>query len=219
MRIGSQVLVLALGALSLCAARGTPIAESVGKKAPWFCHGLDCPHYTIAETLEELELRRYETGKWASTIVAGISYDVSVVTGFKRLFNYISGENEEKAKVNMTAPVRVKLIPGDGPFCTSNFTVSFFVPFEHQSNPPEPTNSDVFIEEVAAAEYWVSSYGGFDIGPMIAKRAADIVDRLEKADKPHSVAEYYTAGYDPPFRLTKRHNEIWIPSSSPPVAE
>lgn len=32
----------------------------------------------------------------------------------------------------MTAPVRTKVYPSQGPFCGNNFTVSFFVPFDYQ---------------------------------------------------------------------------------------
>ncbi len=44
------------------------------------------------------------------------------------LFEYISGANKEGATINMTAPVLMKVLPGDGPFCQNNFTVSFYVP-------------------------------------------------------------------------------------------
>jgi hypothetical protein len=50
----------------------------------------------------------------------------------QRLFKYISGENEAGVKVAMTAPVRTKVYPSQGPFCASNFTVAFFVPDEYQ---------------------------------------------------------------------------------------
>jgi hypothetical protein len=50
----------------------------------------------------------------------------------QRLFKYISGENEAGSKIEMTAPVRVKVYPSQGPFCGNNFTVSFFVPFAYQ---------------------------------------------------------------------------------------
>ncbi len=50
----------------------------------------------------------------------------------QRLFQYISGTNEEEAKIEMTAPVRVLLTAGEGPFCESFFKISFFVPYALQ---------------------------------------------------------------------------------------
>lgn len=50
----------------------------------------------------------------------------------QRLFDYIGGQNEPGVKINMTAPVVTKVEHGDGPFCKSNFTISFFVPFAEQ---------------------------------------------------------------------------------------
>ena len=48
------------------------------------------------------------------------------------MFKYISGTNEDDAKVEMTAPVRVMLEAGEGPFCKDHFKVSFFVPLDLQ---------------------------------------------------------------------------------------
>lgn len=52
--------------------------------------------------------------------------------GAQKLFNYIGGKNEAGDKIAMTAPVRVLVHPSEGPFCESNFTVSFYVPFKFQ---------------------------------------------------------------------------------------
>ena len=35
----------------------------------------------------------------------------------------------DSAKIEMTAPVRVLLEAGEGPFCKDHFKISFFVPF------------------------------------------------------------------------------------------
>lgn len=54
----------------------------------------------------------------------------------QRLFNYISGSNEGKKKVDMTSPVTVQTTPGQGPACSSDFMVSFFLPFQYQVTNP-----------------------------------------------------------------------------------
>ena len=46
----------------------------------------------------------------------------------QRLFEYISGANLELKRINMTAPVRVLVTPGAGPFCEDHFKISFYVP-------------------------------------------------------------------------------------------
>lgn len=51
-----------------------------------------------------------------------------------------------EVKVEMTAPVSCRVDPGAGPACESQFTVSFYIPEEHQENPPEPSDPDVFVE-------------------------------------------------------------------------
>ena len=58
-------------------------------------------------------------------------------------------------KVPMTAPVITRVIPGAGPACESNFTISFFISFANQANPPKPTNSDVFISMIPEHESFV----------------------------------------------------------------
>lgn len=46
----------------------------------------------------------------------------------------------------MTSPVSCLIEPGAGPACESTFTISFFIPEEHQADPPKPTDADAFIE-------------------------------------------------------------------------
>ena len=66
---------------------------------------------------------------------------------FWKLFNYISGENDQKVKIPMTAPVTTLIEPGDGPNCESTFTMAFYVPPAFQEDTAIPTDSSVLIEE------------------------------------------------------------------------
>lgn len=63
---------------------------------------------------------------------------------FNKRTSFLAGSIE--AKVEMTAPVTCHVKPGAGPACESQFTVSFYIPEEHQATPPEPNEPEVFIE-------------------------------------------------------------------------
>ena len=69
---------------------------------------------------------------------------------FWKLFNYISGENDKKTKIAMTAPVsnlfERPADPNDG---KTTFTMAFYVPAVYQDDTPIPTDPDVSIEERA----------------------------------------------------------------------
>ena len=187
---------------------------AVKAEAPWFCHGLDCPDFTNS-SVDSIEVRNYSPALWSSTKVLGVNFDEAVSTGFDRLFDYISGANEAQKSIEMTAPVLVKVEPGAGPNCNTTFTVSFFVPFEYQppnSPPPAPTSQDVFTQTIDAQKVAVKSFGGMSKGDVVIAEAAALENEVSKAaDLTEADGEsWWFAGYDPPFRLSNRHNEVWI---------
>jgi hypothetical protein len=131
--------------------------------------------------------------------------------GFKRLFEYIDEGNALGVKIPMTSPVRVRVEPSCGAFCKQNFTVSFFMPKEYQSNPPPPLDDTVFIEKDPPATYYVKSSGGFKVDDIsVAHMANSLAQELDAAGKSYDGKAWFVAGYDPPFRLSDRHNEVWF---------
>ena len=108
----------------------------------------------------------------------------------------------------MTAPVITKIIPGEGPNCENTFIVSFFIPPDYQSDPPKPTNPDVFIEEFPDMTVYTKSFGGFAKDNNFIEEAKLLTDKT----KTKSIHEdfYYTAGYDSPMKLINRTNEVWF---------
>jgi hypothetical protein len=134
----------------------------------------------------------------------------------QRLFKYISGANEEGRKVPMTAPVITKVTPAQGPFCEDSFAISFFVPFDFQSAPPKPTDELVEVVTLPPMDVYVLGFGGFATGAGYLDKAAEAVKALDGAGLAYSSEFFYTAGYDSPFRLRNRHNEVWIMADASP---
>lgn len=181
-----------------------------------FSSGLQNPKFTAAEKQgQDYETRTYHAAKWVSTTLTGTDWDAAMGTGFRRLFKYISGTNHSKAKVEMTAPVSCFVEPGAGPTCESKFTVSFYIPEEHQAAPPEPSDADVFIEHRKEFTAYVRMHGGFSNEQMKRDELLKLLESLKRDGAEFVDQPFYVAGYDSPFKLTNRRNEVWILKQKP----
>ncbi len=73
---------------------------------------------------------------------------------FRKLFNFISGNNKKNQKIKMTVPVTVMEKSG-------NMTMQFYLPSKfNKNNTPDPTSSDVEIINVEGGYYAVIRYSG-----------------------------------------------------------
>lgn len=171
--------------------------------------GLQNPEYFVLTRHEKYEERQYKPAKWVATTVRNVSHKAAVNEGFMRLFNYISGDNDTKTKIDMTAPVTTWLEPGAGPNCESTFTIAFFIPSEHQASPPKPANPLVFIEDRSQFTAYVLQFGGFGTDEIWVQKAVELGNSIGDHSK-FNDAQYYTAGYDPPFKPFNRTNEVWF---------
>ncbi|XP_034018416.1 heme-binding protein 2 isoform X2 [Thalassophryne amazonica] len=181
-----------------------------------FSTGLQTPKFTEQDKEGvDYEIRTYYDTKWVSTSLGGMECDAALRTGFRRLFSYIQGSNQKKVKVEMTAPVTCRVEPGAGPACETLFTVSFFIPEEHQADPPEPSDPEVFVELRKEFTVYVRTYGGFSNDEMKREELQKLLASLQRDKVPHVGEPYYTAGYDSPFKMINRRNEVWILKEPP----
>ena len=208
---GAQSLKAGAFYLASCTAGFSHRARADGE---WFCHGIDCPNFS-STSIYGTEVRVYDTSLWASTSMNSNSLSYAQGVGFERLFGYISGENESKETIDMTAPVLVKMIPGEGPNSNSTFIVSFFTPYQSGLPPPAPTSPLVYLETMPALTVAVAEFGGFQNQRVVLAKAVELVAIIGESpglERDETFGEsWFLAGYDPPFRLTNRHNEIWFP--------
>lgn len=115
--------------------------------------------------LQKYEERLYPAQKWVTTKMQHISRDAASSAMFWKLFNYISGENNQQIKIAMTAPVSVLIEPGSGPNCESTFTMAFYVPDAFQEDTPEPTNDQVSIEQRPEFKVF-ARYNNYTFAPL-----------------------------------------------------
>jgi len=145
---------------------------------------------------------------WTNAYIDSEDWATIQNDGFYKNFNYISGENNEDLTIPMTAPVLFRAAEAGG------WHVSFFVPssFESLEEIPIPDDPTVNIVSSDVRYFAVLEFGGFaSEGDWEEKADELLVLLLEDSVKPVG-GEWGVvyAGYDSPFVLFNRHNEVWI---------
>ncbi|CAH2253183.1 Hypothetical predicted protein [Pelobates cultripes] len=195
--------------LSLLCVWGAVRAEdtSDGYKAPEFCRKSECPKYQLVKKYDTFELRAYEATKWITTPLEVDVFGIGIYKSFRRLSDYINGENSEGLTIKMTVPVRIYI-----PFITppaKNATMSLFVPSALE-NPPLPKSTDVHLESFPPISVYVKSFGGYAMNSDYEKKAKilskELTDLALQFDNTFGTA----AAYNDPLTFFKRHNEVWF---------
>ena len=122
-------------------------------------------------------------------------------SGFRKLFNYISGKNETNEEIKMTTPVtQIKK--------KENMTMQFYLPSKfNKDNAPSPSNPDVKILNIKGGYYAVITYSGRSSDKNFIKHK-DILENELKKDDIVILSPPIKATYNGPFTLPMfRRNE------------
>ena len=104
--------------------------------------------YDVVKSNDVYEIRKY------SDRLAIQAESTNGNNGFRKLFNFISGNNKKNQKIKMTVPVTVMEKSG-------NMTMQFYLPSKfNKNNTPDPTSSDVEIINIEGGYYAVIRYSG-----------------------------------------------------------
>lgn len=158
-------------------------------------------YYNLVQD-EEFEIRQYSSHLRAS-IEFKSKKDFND-KAFKNLFSYISGENSENEKIEMTTPVLISK--------TGTYKMSFILPkrFTLQSV-PLPTNNEILIHFVDEKKLAAIKFSGF-MWDFIVKRKKSLLKKWVDSETNFKPTKgYITAGYDAPWVLPFwRRNEVLI---------
>lgn len=177
---------------------------------PSFCHGLDCPRFTVIDTIDSVELRAYEKAVWVATHVAESDFGLARTIAQERLDRYNAGFNDGDHLVPSTAPIVIEIDVN-----ATGYIMSFFTPFKFQASPPAPSSPDVYIDDRPMREFYVSSFGGYARADTIRNESRALFEKLQRRGIEVDSRRHFFAAYDSPFQTTNRHNEIWFPVENP----
>ena len=152
-------------------------------------------NYEVVKQNKVYEIRKYSDRLAIETITSNQG------SSFRKLFNYISGNNENKEEISMTTPVTQIEKKG-------SMTMQFYLPSKfNKDNIPSPSNSDVKILNIKGGYYAVIKYSGRASEKNFIKHK-DILKNELKKNGILILSSPIKATYDKPFTLPMlRRNE------------
>ena len=146
------------------------------------------------------ENQKYEIRKYPDRLV--IETNSIKGNGFRKLFNYISGNNEKNQEIKMTVPVTQEIKNG-------NMTMQFYLPSKfNKDNAPKPSNSEIKVLTIEGGYYAAIKYSGRSSDKNFLKNK-DILEKELKQDNIIILSPPIRASYNSPFTLPMlKRNEV-----------
>ncbi|EGF93163.1 SOUL heme-binding family protein [Asticcacaulis biprosthecium C19] len=177
------------------------------------------PAFKTVRSDGDFALRDYDAMIAAEVRVEG-DRNQAINSGFRLIADYIFGNNRQKSKVAMTAPVTQSAasekIAMTAPVTQSGeggaWTVRFIMPARYTMETlPEPNDARVKLVPVPAQRFAVVRFSGLAGESDIAERTTQLKAWVA-AEKLVAEGEVTLARYDPPWTLWfLRRNELMIP--------
>lgn len=159
--------------------------------------------YTVILKDNDFEIRFYPSTTVAKINSNAKTYKELSGSGFRKLAGYIFGGNDENKNISMTSPVHMNIND-------SISSMSFVMPSSYsKENLPKPNDSSIIIEKTQDEYLAVLQFGGFASDEDLQIYS----DKLRHILSEKGIISYGNTrflGYNPPYQLLKRRNEIII---------
>ena len=161
-------------------------------------------NYRVVHSEEGFEIRFYPASIFATIHSDAKTYRELAYPGFRKLAGYIFGSNESETKISMTSPVHME-------FSKEESSMSFVMPSSfNEENLPRPNDPAVKIEKTGDVYMAAISFGGY----ASDKKIRDYSEKLKRLLNEKGISFYGNfryLGYNPPFQVFGRKNEIIVP--------
>ena len=219
--VSRKTLVLGAAALAGAAVAGSRYLQD---------RGTPRVEYETVARIDDVEIRRYPPTVLVETTAATEN------RAFRRLFGYISGQNEPAEAVSMTAPVESEPAAEAGESVATGAPVesesvamtapvetdregegvrmAFYLPAEYDyDSAPRPTDESVRLVEQPGRTLAVLGFSWWTSEGRVARKTEELASTLAAAEEPFEVVGdpvlmRYEGPWVPPFLRT---NEVAVP--------
>jgi hypothetical protein len=160
--------------------------------------------YEVLREINKVEIRHYPR-----LVIARV--DGYGDGGFNILFGFITGDNRQKSKIAMTAPVFSEQIAMTAPVLSDPDSIAFVMPegFTLETT-PEPLDDRVKIVELPERVVAALQFSGRWSNSIFKKKAKAMLEELAKAGI-KSTGQVFSMRYNGPFTpWFLRRNEVAI---------
>lgn len=159
--------------------------------------------YSLVREYKGFEIRFYPSATIATINSDAKTYRDLSGPGFRKLAGYIFGGNEANKKISMTAPVQMDIND-------SVSSMSFVMPSEYTiENLPKPNDPNVIFKNTADEYVAVIRFGGYASDNDL-KFYSEKLQNLLKENSITSYGNFRFYGYNPPYQIIDRRNEIVV---------
>jgi hypothetical protein len=163
--------------------------------------------YEVLWKSNGLEARYYPNALLATVHGSSNEYRSTANQHFRVLAGYIFGGNDRSQSIAMTSPVHMSF--GEG-----GSTMSFVMPSSMKKEDlPKPNDRGITFEESGEKYVVAVRFGGWADDEKIEKNKQLLLKMLETLGISPKSAPWYM-GYNPPFQLINRRNEIAVEVSA-----
>ena len=161
--------------------------------------------YKVVKKLSKgVEIRKYEDLIVAYTKISADNYGSVSSKGFRRIAGYIFGGNEGGESIAMTAPVQMNF--------ADTSEMMFFMPksYKTMNSLPVPNDSTVRIKEIKERTVAAIIFKGWASDKTIDEQKKNLVKVLEAEGIAYDANDFAYLGYNPPYQMANRRNEIIV---------
>ena len=175
------------------------------------------PDYKVIQSEQNIEIRKYEPMIIAEVEVDGKRED-AIGDGFRRLADYIFGNNTVQQDITMTAPVQQQesqkiamTAPVQQQSTGKSWRMSFVMPSKYSMDSlPVPNNNRVRLKDILTKKFVVIEFSGTNSNENVTEHENQLMNYIE-ANQINIIGSPKYAFYNAPWTLPfLRRNEVMI---------